>query len=55
MRGRAEIALGLMFFQHLLGDIGSDADPERYGKIIVAQGWDVAAQELAQKRQGKAK
>ena len=54
LRWKAEYAIGIMFFQHVVGDIGSEVERERYQKIILAEGWEAAAQDIANKRKAKA-
>lgn len=53
LRWKAEYAIGIMFFQHVVGDIGSEVDREPYQKMILAQGWEAAQRELASNKQAK--
>ncbi len=46
MRQRAEYAIGLMFFHHVVGNECSALDREPYQKMIVNDGWDAAVQHL---------
>lgn len=50
MRGRAEYAVGIMFFRHVVGDSGTEGDREPYQKIILTHGWDAAARHFAAKK-----
>src|SRR5207248_10256315 len=47
LRWKAEYGIGIMFFQHVFGDIGLEVDREAYGKKIVAHGWNAVAREVA--------
>jgi hypothetical protein len=55
LRWEAEYAIGIMFFHHVVGDIGTDDERESYQKMILAQGWDAAAREVANKKEAKAR
>jgi hypothetical protein len=54
LRSKAEYALGVMFFQHVAGDLGPWSDREPYQKLIVAQGWDAAEREFARRKRAQA-
>ena len=53
LRWKAEYAIGIMFFQHVVGDIGTEIDREPYQKMILAQGWDAAQRDIATKKHVK--
>jgi hypothetical protein len=54
MRWQAEYAIGVMFFQHVVGDLGTEEDREPYQKMILTHGWDAAARHFAAKKQAEA-
>ena len=54
LRWKAENAIGIMFFQQVVGDLGTEVDRELYQKVILSQGWEAAAREFANKKRAKA-
>lgn len=50
LRWKAEYAIGIMFFSHVLGDLGTEVEREPYQKKILSLGWDAVAREFAFKK-----